>query len=146
MNKAGTNVNTNKSLSLMIKKIYMEKKIDVGSATKACPDNTITIVPNKISRKVPYKINLVRNAASLSPNNIVKKEEEYVVRFGSLADKRNVPSKVKASVSDSAKMQNQEFTDYVNIHCKYEFLKFTVLSDKLDTHIRFHLPNKNGIW
>ena len=107
---------------------------------------TMLLFQTKLAERSHIKYNLVRNAASLSPNNIVKKEEEHVVRFGSLADKLNVPNKVKASVSDSAEMQYEEFTDYVNIHCKYEFLKFTVLSDKLDTQIRFHLSNKNGIW
>lgn len=143
MNEAGANVNTNKSLSLMIKKIYMKKKLMLAQPLKHVQTILLLLFQTKLAERSHIKYNLVRNAASLSPNNIVKKEEEYVVRFGSLADKRNVPNKVKASVSDSAKMQYEEFTDYVNIHCKYDFLKFALLSD---TQIRFHLPNKNGIW
>ena len=33
----------------------------------------------KLAERSPIKYNHVRNAASLSPNNIVKNEEEYVL-------------------------------------------------------------------
>ena len=60
---------------------------------------------NRINRKIPIKYNLFRNAASLSPKNIVKNEENYFVRFGLLAEKLHVANKVKASISDSTNLQ-----------------------------------------
>ena len=50
--------------------------------------------------------------------------------------------KVKSSVSDSARLQYEEFTNYINIHCKKQFLKFNISSDRLDTFPRFYLSNK----
>ena len=52
----------------------------------------------KLAERSPIKYNLARNAASLSPINIVKNEEEYGVRFCSLADKLHAVNNVKASV------------------------------------------------
>ena len=72
----------------------------------------------------------------------LEKKEGYVVRFNSLVDKLHAANKVKASVFNSAKLQYEEFTNYVNIQCKNEFLKFNVLSDRLDTFLRFYLSNK----
>ena len=78
--------------------------IDVGSATKSCLDNThlslekkikfkedcraiVLMLLAKLAERAPIKYNLVRNATSLSPINIVKNEEDCVVRFRSLSEK-----------------------------------------------------------
>ena len=85
----------------------------------------------KLGEGSPIKYNLVRNTVSRSPINIVKNEEEYVVRFRLLVDKLHAANRVKASVSDSSNVN-------INIQCKGEFLKFNVLSDRLDMFLRFY--------
>ena len=96
----------------------------------------------KLGEGSPIKYNLVRNTVSRSPINIVKNEEEYVVRFRLLVDKLHAANRVKASVSDSSNMN-------ISIQCKGEFLKFNVLSDRLDMFLRFYFSNKTeyeSVW
>ena len=95
MDEAGTLVNIIQK-SFINDKENLCEKIDVGSATKACLDNThvsskrkrkfkedcraiVLMRLTKLAERSPIKYNHVRNAASLSPNNIVKNEEEYVL-------------------------------------------------------------------
>ena len=94
MDEAGTLVNIIQK-SFINDKENLCEKIDVGSATKACLDNTrffkekrkfkedcraiVLMRLTKLAERSPIKYNHVRNAASLSPNNIVKNDEEYVL-------------------------------------------------------------------
>ena len=97
---------------------------------------------SKLGEGSPIKYDLVRNTVSRSPINIVKNEEEYVVRFLLLVDKLHAANRVKASVSDSSNMN-------INIQCKGAFLKFNVLSDRLDMFLRFYFSNKTeyeSVW
>ena len=49
----------------------------------------------KLVERSPVKHNLVKNAASLSPINSVKNEEQFIIRFRSLAEKLHAANKVK---------------------------------------------------
>ena len=102
----------------------------------------VLMLLTKLGEGSPIKYNLVRNTVSRSPINIVKNEEEYVVRFRLLVDKLHAANRVKASVSDSSNMN-------INIQCKGEFSKFNVLSDRLDMFLRFYFSNKieyESVW
>lgn len=74
----------------------------------------------ELAERAPAKYNLARNAASLSPINIVENEEEYVVRYRSLEDKLHAANKAIASVSDTTNLQCQEF--YLTNKTEYKSL------------------------
>ena len=136
-----------------------ESLVDLGAATKDCLDQTkvsnekkrvfkkkcksfILNVLLKLQEHCPLKYSVLRNASSLSLQNMVRSNQECSLRFRALVDKLYNLKKFSDKTADNSKDQYDQFLKSVQFEHKESFLKFNFKEDRLDKLFGMCLSSK----
>ena len=136
-----------------------ESLVDLGAATKDRLDQTkvsnekkqafkkecksfILNVLLKLQEHCPLKYSILRNASSLSLQNMVRSNQECSLRFRALVDKLYNLKKISDKTADNSKDQYDRFLKSVQFEHKESFLKSNFKEDRLDKLLGMYLSSE----
>ena len=96
----------------------------------------------KLQEHCPLKYSILRNASSLSRQNMVRSNQECSLRFRALVDKLYNLKKISDKTTDNSKDQHDQIWKSVQFEHKESFLKFNLKEDRLDKLLGMHLSSE----
>ena len=89
----------------------------------------------------PLKYSILRNASSLSLQNMVHSNQECSLRFRAHVDKLYNLKTISDKTADNSKDQYDQFLKSVQFKHKESFLKFNFKEDRLDKLLGMYLSS-----
>ena len=105
---------------------------------KECKQIIIALL-QKLQERCPLKYSIVRNASSLSPNEMVQNKEISTLKFKALAERLSKLKWLSTDEADDAKQQYDEFVGSECVKFREKFESFNELSDSVDKFLGVYL-------